>query len=267
MAKKALCVGINDYPGTNMDLAGCVNDAKDWQALLEGRGYQVTRLLDAEATRANVLRALDAIISRASDGDSLVFSFSGHGSWLPDKNSDEPDSRDEMMCPYDVTKDQFLLDDDLSQMFSRKPKQARLYVLADCCHSGSVVRYAAEAPTGASDGVALKARFLPPYLFARGDHLIERAIDRAAGKPAPAKLQYPALLFSGCQDTEFSYDTSFANRPNGAFTRTAIDALQDKAISTPRALYDAIRSKLPSSRLPQTPQLFGSKTDMAGPLF
>ena len=32
MANRALCVGINDYPGTNMDLAGCVNDAKDWQA-------------------------------------------------------------------------------------------------------------------------------------------------------------------------------------------------------------------------------------------
>ena len=35
MANRALCVGINDYPGSNMDLAGCVNDAKDWQALLE----------------------------------------------------------------------------------------------------------------------------------------------------------------------------------------------------------------------------------------
>ena len=32
MANRALCVGINNYPGTNMDLAGCVNDANDWQA-------------------------------------------------------------------------------------------------------------------------------------------------------------------------------------------------------------------------------------------
>jgi hypothetical protein len=29
MAKHALCIGINDYPGTKMDLDGCVNDAKD----------------------------------------------------------------------------------------------------------------------------------------------------------------------------------------------------------------------------------------------
>jgi hypothetical protein len=51
MAKRALCVGINDYPGADMDLNGCVNDAMDWQSLLESRGYQVTRLLDSEATR------------------------------------------------------------------------------------------------------------------------------------------------------------------------------------------------------------------------
>ena len=44
MTKRALCVGINDYPGANMDLAGCVNDARDWQALLESRGYAVRHL-------------------------------------------------------------------------------------------------------------------------------------------------------------------------------------------------------------------------------
>jgi metacaspase-1 len=265
MAKRALCVGINDYPGSNMDLAGCVNDAKDWRALLESRGYSVTQLLDGEATRANLVQALERLMTGAATGDSLVFTFSGHGSWLPDDDGDEPDARDEMMCPHDVTKNQFLLDDDLAALFALKPQGARLYVIADCCHSGSVVRYASDPTTPDND--TIKARFLPPYVFARGDRLLERAIDRAAGKPAPTKLQYPALLFSGCQDTEFSYDTSFNRRPNGAFTRTAIDALSDTSIETPRAFYDAIRRKLPSQQLPQTPQLFGSRADKAGPLF
>ena len=58
MANRAICVGINDYPGTNMDLAGCVNDAKDWQALLERRGYRVDALHDREATRARIVDAL-----------------------------------------------------------------------------------------------------------------------------------------------------------------------------------------------------------------
>ncbi len=265
MAKRALCVGINDYPGSNMDLSGCVNDAMDWQALLESRGYTVTRLLDAEATRAAMMEQLQALIGTAADGDSLVFTFSGHGSWLPDDNSDEPDSRDEMMCPYDVMKDEFLLDDDLNTVFHSKPAGARLYVIGDCCHSGSVVRYA--APASPPGSVPIKARFLPPYVFARGDRLLERAIDRAVNTPAPTRQQYPALLFSGCRDTEFSYDTAFGGRPNGAFTRVAIDALRNAAITTPLALHAAVCAQLPTATLPQSPQLYGSDEAKNGPLF
>ena len=102
MSHRALCVGINDYPGTNMDLAGCVNDARDWQTLLEARGYHVDPLHDGEATRARIVEALTSIIGSATEGDSVVFVFAGHGSWLPDGNRDEPDARDEMMCPFDV---------------------------------------------------------------------------------------------------------------------------------------------------------------------
>ena len=50
MAKRALCIGINDYPGTDSDLAGCLNDACDWTAILEQRGFSVQKLLDQQAT-------------------------------------------------------------------------------------------------------------------------------------------------------------------------------------------------------------------------
>jgi metacaspase-1 len=265
MAKRAVCVGINDYPGTNMDLAGCVNDAKDWQALLERRGYRVDALHDREATRARIVDALKSAIQQTAENDSFVFTFSGHGSWLPDGDRDEPDARDEMLCTYDVMKDQYLLDDELHGIFCAKQKGARIYVVADSCHSGSVARYA--AATAAPDSAPLKARFLPPYVFARGNRLFERAIDRAINTPAPTKLRYPAVLFSGCQDTEFSYDTSFNGRANGAFTRVAVDALQDLSISSPRELYDAVRKKLPAPSLPQTPQLFGGRDAKTGPIF
>ena len=34
MAKRAFCIGINDYPYDGSDLKGCVNDANDWANLL-----------------------------------------------------------------------------------------------------------------------------------------------------------------------------------------------------------------------------------------
>lgn len=244
-----------------MDLAGCINDARDWQVLLEARGYHVDALHDGDATRARIVDALTSIVTSATDQDSVVFMFAGHGSWLPDASGDEPDERDEMMCPVDVMQERYLLDDDLNRIFSMKREGVRLYVIADCCHSGSVVRY---APPG---GTPMKARFLPPYVFARGNQRFERAIDRAARAPAPTKQSYPALLFSGCQDSEFSYDASFSTRPNGVFTRTAIDVLQDSRITSPRAFHDAVRKLLPSKSFPQTPQLFGSKAAQLGPLF
>ena len=51
------------------------------------------------------------------------------------------------------------------------------------------------------------------------------------------------------------------------YRKFAIDALKDPAITTPKALYAAIRKRLPSQSLPQTPQLFGSRAAKAWPLF
>ncbi len=39
--KKALCIGINNYPGISNDLKGCVNDANDWAELLEFANFQI----------------------------------------------------------------------------------------------------------------------------------------------------------------------------------------------------------------------------------
>ena len=63
MAKRALCVGINQFAHLPMAswLNGCVNDANDMAAMLRKRGFasrSVTVLTDAQATKANVMGAL-----------------------------------------------------------------------------------------------------------------------------------------------------------------------------------------------------------------
>ena len=59
MASKALCIGINDYPGTQEDLSGCLNDANDGAAELTRHGFAVTQRIDSQADRAsgNLLQA------------------------------------------------------------------------------------------------------------------------------------------------------------------------------------------------------------------
>jgi hypothetical protein len=105
-------------------------------------------------------------------------------------------------------------------------------VVADSCHSGSVARYAL-APAQ-PDSAPLKARFLPPYVFARGNPSLSSVQSTARSiLPAPTKLRYPAVPLLGLPGHEFSYDTAFSGRPKGAFTRVAIDALQDAKIDTP----------------------------------
>jgi len=147
MTKKALCIGINNYPGTHMDLQGCVNDAQDWGGVLQARGFAVTTLLDAQATKAAMVKAMTSLIGAAVSGDNLVITFSGHGTYQPDKDGDEVDGLDEGLCPYDLqTNGAALIDDEIRAIFAARKPGVRLLLISDSCHSGTVTRAAPAEP-------------------------------------------------------------------------------------------------------------------------
>jgi hypothetical protein len=60
------------------------------------------------------------MIGAARSGDTLVITYSGHGTWVPDSSGDEPDGRDEALCPHDIATAGPLLDDEI-----RAEKQTR----------------------------------------------------------------------------------------------------------------------------------------------
>ena len=146
MAKTALCIGINDYPGTQNDLRGCVNDANDWATALAGRGFTVSKLLDSQATKAAMVAAFQQLIGNAKSGDTVAITFSGHGTLAPDTSGDEIDGYDEALCPYDIQQGNVLLDDEIHQLFGKRPEGVRLILLSDSCHSGTVTRNAPSDP-------------------------------------------------------------------------------------------------------------------------
>lgn len=169
-----------------------------------------------------------------------------------------------MLCPYDIARQNYLLDDDLASIFNTKPADARLFFISDSCHSGTVTRYAPN-PLREGDRCATKTRLLPPLEFVK-DAALREAIEIAARAPSVSRQKYQALLLSGCRDVELSYDAIFGGRPNGALTRVAIDTLRENP-RTPQEWYALIRDVLPSQAYPQTPQLYGSRSAKSGPIF
>lgn len=87
MAKRAVLVGCN-YPGTESELKGCVNDVMSMRSILTSRfGFDeadIVVLVDTDEsfeqpTHLNIMAHLNALITGSEPGDVLVFHFSGHG--------------------------------------------------------------------------------------------------------------------------------------------------------------------------------------------
>jgi len=263
MAKYALCIGINNYPGTNNDLAGCVNDANDWAKEFAGRGFVLKKLFDQQATGKAMRLAIQTTVAGAKAGDSVVVQYSGHGSFVPDEDGDEPDGTDECLCPHDVSTNGPITDDEMFDLYSARQHGVKLLMISDSCHSGTVARFApitTPPTTKGKNAPQRKVRFLPPSVFLSRRDAAKLGVSRAMHRSSPPG-RYAALLIAGCQDTEYSYDAYFRGRPNGAFTFVALRALGSlSAKATYADWFKRIRRDLPSQQYPQTPNLYGSKS-------
>jgi len=244
--KKAVCIGINNYPGTLNDLNGCVNDAKDWSVLLQGMGFDSSLILDSQATRANVKAALQGLVDSTNAGDVAVFTYSGHGTQVADKNGDEGDPYDEAIYLYDGT----VIDDDLRVILNGIHPQATLVIISDSCFSGSVTRLVGEKG---------KPRFIPPT--------VSTASKMARRSFLLPESGMPEILISGCSDSEYSYDADFNGRPNGAMSAYAIQVIKQNPNVTYREFFTGLRALLPSKDYPQSPQLEGSEANKDRKLF
>jgi hypothetical protein len=264
--KKALCVGINDYPVAGADLKGCVNDAHDWAELLATQyGFErknITMLLDKKATKANVLAALDKLLAGAKKGDVLVFTNSSHGTYVADANGDE--SRyDEAMCPYDMKKN-LIVDDELRSRFASIPAGVRLTVISDSCFSGTVTRAVNDINTPDDR----RRRFINPKVL--GLREIENVRQRA--KPKSTTLhpesKMKELLVSGCRDNQYSFDARFGGRYNGAMTHFALDIIRAANYDiTYEQLWNKLVVRLQEEGYDQEPQVEGRTTAKRRKLF
>lgn len=220
--RRALCVGIDRYP--TAPLGGCVNDARQWRDTLRNLGFEEPKLLaDGEATRSSILGNLTDLIRGSRAGDVLVFQYSGHGTQLPDLNGDEAggDSpgEDEAMCPIDFAEGHFLIDDDLSTVFDQVPTGVSMTIFADCCHSGTITRFAIGTPSAGTGERTERARFIQatPEMEAAHAAFRESLGGTRAAKGRGAYDRAREVLFCACRSREVALESA----GHGHFTTRA----------------------------------------------
>ena len=152
--RRALLVGINNYPNPEERLEGCVNDVFLMSEVLQESGFdasQIRTVLDERATAEGIRSRMEWLLDGAQDGDQRVLYFSGHGSQIMDYGPDETiDRLDECLVPWDFdwTREKAIVDDWFHDLYSQLPYESRLIVVFDCCHSGGMTRAGMGRPKG-----------------------------------------------------------------------------------------------------------------------
>lgn len=144
--KKALLVGINDYPNPADHLEGCVNDVFLMSSVLQECGFdaeEIRVVLNDRATAKGILERLEWLLKESQPGDQRVFYYSGHGAQLPQYGEgDTVDHLDECLVPYDFDwqKENAVSDDQFYGLYSQLPYESYFVAILDCCHSGGMTR-------------------------------------------------------------------------------------------------------------------------------
>ena len=199
--RQALLVGCTKYVNcqTIPELWGPANDVPLMARLLtdpqHGFGFaagDVESLVGwpDDPTRrpihANITAAFERLVARAAPGTQIFILMCGHGAQIPipesqpdafDPANPEPDGLDEVFLPADVKRwqegklDGALLDNQIGKWLTEmRGKGADVWIVFDCCHSGSMSR-----------GVALaeRSRAVTSNDLGIPEQAVEQAVSRA----------------------------------------------------------------------------------------
>lgn len=245
-SKHALLVGINDYPikplqGPQFDVIAIKH------ALKNNMGFEaknIVTLLNENATKSNILNALDDLVKNTKKGDQVFIYFSGHGTSASDNNFNYPlPTTSGAFIPYDVIPESpdkkiqpklIVGRNDLRPRLERLDQGGRsVFVVMDACYSGNAVR-------GVQTTFTLTERFMniDQALSARG---IEVEWDNENNK-APKVLDsadYPyknIYFISAAGEHEVALEITESRlsdyptidgKPHGAFTDSLLRVFND----------------------------------------
>ena len=242
--KKALLIGIN-YTGTQNALNGCINDANSIKERISNRGFNditiMSDLTSKKATKSNILEEFKNLLSNSQEGDLLFFLFSGHGTYLIDKNDDETTGYDQCIVPCDLN---IIVDDELKSLIQTYLKpNVTLFAMFDSCFSGTVFD--------------LKYQYMDSLNY-----------DNYSENNKELEAKGNVFMISGCTDYQTSADAFINNKATGAMTWSLLEALKQNPNSSWRELVKKMRDLLKASEMTQIPQFSsGTFENIDAPVF
>jgi len=130
----ALIIGINNYDSSIGELDTAINDAKALDNILTKKyGFKTKTLVDADATRDQIIDALDYYIENLTTNDNLLIYFAGHG------KLDKGDDKASYWLPFDAkydSKSRWISNLELSSRI-KSLKSKHVLVIADSCYAGA----------------------------------------------------------------------------------------------------------------------------------
>lgn len=287
----AVIVGVSNYPAKSgaKPLPGAANDARLMRETLERNGFKPAqiRVLADEVpgaqlpTRANILGALDVVITQAKAGDFVHIHFSGHGSQQPVDpkripRTPEPDGLNETFLPIDIgswdgarsTVTNAIIDYELDERLEALlQKGVFVWAVFDACHAETLMR------GGSTEGAVLRQASplslgIPPELLARGrmgDESTRGEVAAEVSVRAALPLTAPTggfVVFYAAQTTQEAPEDALPfnlsagdprKKRHGVFTFMLAEALNTHPGATYRQLGQYIHSRYSSLNISKKP--------------
>jgi Caspase domain len=239
----ALIIGINAYsgrtgirsPATGLmsyqpirRLNGCVNDARAIEAAVTPLTATKPRvLLNEYVTRASFLSAWQDMVDDSAEGDTLLVTYSGHGSQEPARGGTQPTGRMHntfILSSFDTSQpplnQERIFDDEIQGLWQSVARRNKVVFVADSCHAGGMTR---SADLRVEAGIT--------YRFVPGGYEIEGETPGRIQIPtSPSGLEVPHVIFlAGAQHNELVPEIKIRDRYHGALSLSFAQALSGRA--------------------------------------
>lgn len=239
-------------------------------------------------TGKNMLAAMQWLVSEPNTCNFLH--YSGHGSQVKDPDGDRDSGLDDTIVPVDYESNGQIDSDKLHRILvSALPPSSTLFVIFDCCHSGSAIElpyvYRSDADGNVSmmdnvktglgllheaggliqGGFTMSKLVQAKELFAGANTFFKQL--QHAGQPQEEgvgeehfvedwKSEHKfATMFSGCRDDQTSADASIGGESVGAMSWAFLQVMKSNPSPTYLNTLQQTRTVLGQSNYKQVPQL------------